>query len=81
MTNPFLQISQKIKSRTQAQWKQLFAAQYQQARGFIRENGEVAALIGFVLGVALVFFFKLFFFAALLLALAYLLILVSAPEE
>lgn len=80
MNNPIQSVKDLINSRTQTQWRDLFREQYQRLRSFLRQNGEVAALAGFLFGIALVFFFKLFVVVGCLIALTYLLLTVFAPE-
>lgn len=80
MNNPIQSVKDLINSRTQTQWRDLFREQYQRLRSFLRQNGEVAALTGFLFGIALVFFFKLFVVVGCLIALTYLLLTVFAPE-
>jgi len=70
----------RIRARTQAQWKALFLERYELLRSLVREHGEIAAVVGFGLGIGIVLFFKLFVFLAVVAALAYSLIMLIAKE-
>jgi hypothetical protein len=52
-----------------------------QLRELIRENGEKAAVVGFVLGIFIVVFFKLFVVLVMLLVAAYSTILIIADSK
>ena len=66
------------RSRTQAEWNDLAYGQLVALRTFVRENGEKAAGIGFVLGILIVLFIKPFIVLVALAALVYLSILAIA---
>ncbi len=67
-------------SRTQAEWNDLFRSRLEGVRTFVRENGEIALLVGFGVGIAMVLFFKLFVLLFCLVALSYLVLIIMAKE-
>jgi hypothetical protein len=67
-----------IRSKNQAQWRATFNDWITTVRIFVQENGEKALILGFILGVIIVMFFKLFILVSCLSALAYLVVMVVA---
>lgn len=65
-------ITEFARSRTPEGWKLLVYQKVDEARGWVREHGEGAALGAFGLGIFIVIFFKLFVVILSLAALAYL---------
>lgn len=59
-------------ARTPAQWWGLVFDGVEKIRLLIRENGEKAAVFGFVFGMALIMLFKVFVVLAALVALVFL---------
>ncbi len=55
------QVNSKIKSRTKEQWVHYLNHKIQELRAYISDNGEVAFIAAFVLGIFVVIFFKLAF--------------------
>lgn|GEM_PF-1974471 len=80
MRNIFQPIVGFARSRTQEEWKALLGSQIGRGRVFVRENGEVAAVLGFAFGIGMVLFFKLFVVVFCLAALSYLLLTIMARE-
>jgi hypothetical protein len=70
-----------IHSRTKTEWQAFFAGYWRSIRIFVQENGEVSAVLGFVLGTAMVLLLKPFILVACLVGLAYLVIMVTARDE
>lgn len=71
-------ITQFARSRTQAEWNELVHGKLVELRTFVRENGEKAAGLGFVLGILIVLFIKPFIVLVAMVALVYLTILALA---
>jgi hypothetical protein len=80
MRNIFQPFVDFARSRSQQEWREVFQAQVERVRAFVRENGEVAAVLGFGLGIAMVLFFKLFLLLFCLAALTYLVLTIMAKE-
>jgi hypothetical protein len=80
MRNIFQSLVDFAGARTQQEWNEFFRGQVYGLRAFVRENGEVAALVGFGVGIALALFFKLFLFLFCLLALSYLVLIIMAKD-
>jgi hypothetical protein len=80
MRNIFQPLVDFAGSRTQREWKEAAQAQCERLRTFVRENGEVAALVGFGVGIAMVLFFKLFLLLCCLITLSYLLLIIMAKD-
>lgn len=70
-----------IRSKTKDEWQGWFGAQLAAARTYIQDNGEKAALAGFLVGIFIILFYKLFIFILTLLTLAYLIIITMADAE
>ncbi len=70
-----------IQTRTKEQWQNFFRDQWIAGRIFVQENGEIAAAIGFCVGITAVLFYKLFILVSCLVALCYLTILVTAESR
>lgn len=67
----FQRLQRFVYSRSGDEWKRFFLSQGSSLREFVRNNGEKAAGLGFLLGIFLVLFFKL---ALIVLAAAVILI-------
>lgn len=80
MRNIFQPLVDFAGSRTQQEWNEVFKGRLEAVRRFVRENGEVAALVGFGVGIAIVLFFKLFVFLFCLIALSYFVLTIMARE-
>lgn len=48
-----------IRSRSREEWQQLFVDRWSDGRIWVKDNGEKAALVAFMLGIVLVVFYKL----------------------
>jgi hypothetical protein len=70
-----------VHSRTQAEWSTYFQERLDRFREYLRTHGEQAALLGFVVGIFIVLFFKLSLFLFILAVLAYLSVQMLAPKE
>jgi hypothetical protein len=70
-----------IQQRSKEQWRSFFQEQWVAARIFMQENGEIASIIGFCVGITAVLFYKLFILVSCILALCYLTILVTAENQ
>ena len=68
------------RSRSREEWHELVRERFINARIFAQENGEKVFLVGLLLGVIVVLFYKVFILAAALVALSYLLIIVSTDR-
>jgi hypothetical protein len=53
-------ITEFARSRSEVEWREYIRERFEFVRNLVRENGEKAAILGFVLGIGLVIFFKLF---------------------
>jgi hypothetical protein len=53
-------ITEFARSRSEDEWREYIRERFEFVRNLVRENGEKAAILGFVLGIGLVIFFKLF---------------------
>jgi hypothetical protein len=80
MRNIFQPFVDFARSRTQEEWRDLLSSQIERGRIFVRENGEIAAVLGFAIGIGMVLFFKLFLVLFCLAALSYLLLTIMARE-
>lgn len=70
-----------IRSKTQDEWKDFFWAKAQALRAFVQNNGEKAAAAGFVLGILIVLFYKLFIILVTLATLAYLIMITVSDRD
>ncbi|MEY4701063.1 MAG: hypothetical protein RL326_1250 [Pseudomonadota bacterium] len=70
-----------VHSRTQAEWSTYFQERLDSFREYLRAHGEQGALLGFVMGIFIVLFFKLSLFIFILAVLAYLSVQMLAPKE
>lgn len=70
-----------VHSRTQAEWNTYFQERLGGLREYLRAHGEQGALLGFIVGIFIVLFFKLSLFIFILAALAYLSVQMLAPKE
>ncbi len=71
-----------IRRKSREQWQREAVGFFDQMRAWIQGNGELSALIAFVVGIAIVLEFRIFFMAVLLLAfLAFLVWQIALPEE
>lgn len=70
-----------ISQRTKSEWDLFFKEKVATLRIFVQENGEISALLGFLVGALMVLFYKPFALVFCLLMLAYLGIILYAPED
>ena len=70
-----------IHQRTKDEWDLYFKEKVTSARIFVQENGEISALLGFAVGAVMVLFYKPFALIFCILMLAYLGIMLYAPDE
>jgi hypothetical protein len=70
-----------IRAKTQSQWKAFFRAQIDAIRAFAQTQGEKAAFGGFLVGIFIVLFYKLFIFIVTILTLVYLIIITAADDD
>lgn len=70
-----------VYSRNGDEWKVYFAEKLSRVREFAQVNGEKAAVLGFFLGVAIVFFFKLVVVSAVVVGLLVLTIIIVADSR
>lgn len=75
MRNIFKDITQFARSRSSEEWKRLTLGKLEILRVGVRENGEVAAIVAFAVGVVVVLFFKLFLILLAVAVLSFLTIL------
>ena len=80
MRNIFQPLIDFAGSRTQQEWNEVFQGRFEGVRTFVRENGEISAVVGFGVGIAMVLFFKLFLLLFCMLALSYLVLTIMAKE-
>jgi hypothetical protein len=69
-----------IRSRNQDEWSAYFQERWNKFREYLRAHGERGALLGFLIGVFIVLFFKLALFIVILASLAYLAIQMAASK-
>jgi len=75
----FDQLMSAIKSRSPDEWKAELRSRIDTLRRYVQEHGERAALIGFLLGIFIVIFYKLVLFLACVALVGYqLLLIISA---
>jgi hypothetical protein len=70
-----------IRSKKKDEWQAFFWAQLTSVRTYIHDHGEKAALVGFITGILLILFYKLFILILTLAALAYLVIITAADAD
>ncbi len=70
----------KIKTRKSSEWNNLVREKALEARDFIRDRGEVAAVIGFIVGVSFILIFKLWLILIGVAIITYALILIIADS-
>jgi hypothetical protein len=70
-----------IRRRTKAEWQSYFKDRLEEGRSYVRENGEKASLLGFILGVLIVTFYKLALFLSCIALIAYQLVLLIAEDK
>lgn len=70
-----------IRSRNQAEWSAYFQDRWNTFREYLRAHGEQGALLGFLIGVFIVLFFKLALFIVIAASLAYLAIQMAASKD
>lgn len=75
MRNIFKDITQFARSKSSREWADLMWQTLGDMRAMVRDNGEKAALIAFVVGIVVVVFFKLFLVVAAVAALLFLTLL------
>jgi hypothetical protein len=75
MRNVVKGITEFARSRSAEGWKALAREKFEDLRVAVQENGEKSAVVAFVVGVLVVFFFKLFLILVALAALSFLTIL------
>jgi hypothetical protein len=69
-----------IKARSKTEWRQYFKMQVEQLRRYIQDNGERAAVVGFIVGVTIVIFLKFVIVLAVLTLIAYQTMIIVADE-
>ncbi len=74
-------IKNTVRSKSSDEWQAYFRAKVQDLRAFVQANGEKAALAGFVLGILMVVFYKLFILLVTLATLAYLLVITASDRD
>jgi hypothetical protein len=70
-----------IRSKTKDEWQAFFLAKVVCVRTYIQEHGEKAAIAGFIAGILLILFYKLFVLILTLAVLGYLIIITLADSE
>jgi hypothetical protein len=70
-----------IQSKSREQWEQATSQKAAELREYVRANGEKAALIGFLLGVFIVIFYKLALIVGCLAAIGYQLVLIVSDSR
>lgn len=58
----FREILDLIRAKSRKEWSELVRERIVLIRIWLQENGEIAALCGFVAGIIIILFFKLFIF-------------------
>ncbi len=74
-------ITQFAKSRSEDEWHTFARERFENLRILIRDNGEKAAVLGFGLGILIVFFFKIFVVLLVLAIAAYSTILILSDSH
>lgn len=74
-------ITQFAKSRSEDEWHAFVRERFENVRILIRDNGEKAAVLGFGLGILIVFFFKIFVVLLVLAIAAYSTILILSDSH
>ena len=54
------QIIKDASSRSHSEWRDAFSQSLDSGRAWVQRNGELAALVGFLAGVLIVIFFRIF---------------------
>jgi hypothetical protein len=70
-----------IRRRTKTEWQGYFMSHLEAARSYVRENGERAALLGFIFGILIITFYKLALFLSCIALIAYQLVLLIAEDK
>jgi len=70
-----------VYSHSAEEWKSFFGGKISAVRSFAQDNGEKAAAFGFLLGILIVFFFKLFVISAVVVSLIILTIIIAADSR
>ena len=70
----------KIKSKSRDEWNALLKERLLWLRIYAQENGEKVFVLGLVLGMFVVFLFKIFVFTVALVALVYLIVMAIADS-
>jgi hypothetical protein len=76
----FSNLIEKIKSRSSSEWNDLIRSRVLELRDFVRTNGEVAAAIGFCVGISFILMFKLWLLLIGLAIVVYALVLLIADS-
>lgn len=71
-------IVDRIRSKSRQEWREYFAAQVGRLREWMQSNGEKAAIMGFLLGVFIIVFYKLALVVGCLAIVGYQLVLIIA---
>jgi hypothetical protein len=71
----------KIRRHSREDYRQLVVDGFTEARIWVQEHGEQSAVLGVVIGVAFILFFKIFFWAAFLLLCCWFVIWFTAQPE
>jgi hypothetical protein len=74
-------IIESIRARSREDWQSLFRTRLEELRTYVQTHGEKAALIGFLLGIFIVIFYKLVLVLACLMIVAYQLVLIISESE
>lgn len=70
----------RIKARKSSEWNNLVRERVLEARDFIKERGEAAAVIGFMIGVSFILLFRLWLILIALAIIAYAIVLIIADS-
>ncbi len=70
-----------VYSRSGDEWKSYFGGKIQSVRAFAQDQGEKAAALGFLLGILMVFFFKLIVISLVVIGLLVLTIIIAADSR
>lgn len=74
-------IIKSIRARSTEEWKSFFVGKLEELRTYVQTHGEKAAVLGFVLGIFLVIFYKLVLVFACLAVVAFQLLLIISDSE
>lgn len=77
----FNAIIESIRVRSREEWQSFFRGKLEALRTYVQTHGEKAALIGFLLGIFIVIFYKLVLVVACLVIVALQLLLIISESE